>query len=476
MSVSPQNAGVDLTVGSIPRHLIKFSIPMLMGSALQTLYSIINAYWVGSWLGTDAMAAITASFPIFFILMAVAIGLTMGAAILVSQSYGAKDMARMRRVIDNSIVLTVVVGFAFLIIGHYSADWLLRYMDTDKDVLPMAIDYLRIFVWTLPFMFGSFLAASILRGVGDSKTPLYFQAAALVATAILDPLLMFGWLGMPKLGLNGTAYATVFTQAASLVAVLYYLRLKKHIVNPKWRSIRMDVDTSLQVLKIGVPSMIQQSLVSIAMFAIMALINGYGKNTTAAGGIAMRIDQVAFLPALTMGMAVSTLAGQNIGAKRFDRVGEVFKWGVIIGGGITILVSAIVVSFPHALLVGFTKDPDVLKIAVGYLRIVGSGYVLFAVMFVANGIINGAGHTLATTIFTVVSLWAVRVPLAWYLFGKMGSVRGVWFAMVIGFAVGMVVSVAYYFSGRWKRPVRMRGKPEYTPDGPAMAGETEVPM
>jgi len=429
---------------------------MLAGSALQTAYAIVNAIWVGNGLGTTAMAAITVSFPVFFVLMAAAGGLTMASSILASQTFGAKDWPQLKRVVQNSVVLTGAASLICISVGHFTAESLLRIMDTPPEVLPMAASYLRIFLWTMPFMFGLFLIASLLRGTGDSKTPLYFQAVFLGVTAVLDPLLMFGWLGFPRLGLNGTAVATIISQAGALISMLLYLQRKSHMIAPDWRHLRADWATTWLTLKIGVPSMFQQAFVSVGMLVIVGLVNAFGRTGVAAYGAAMRIDQLAFMPAMTVGMAVSTLAGQNIGARHYDRVKEVFRWGLVFGGGITLLASLLAVTVPGILMRMFIQDRAVIELGVQYLRIVGAGYVLFAVMFVSNGVINGAGHTFITTLITLVSLWAVRVPLAASLSRSMHRLEGIWFAVVISFAVGSGISLIYYLSGRWKRPLARR--------------------
>ena len=428
-------------------------MPMLAGSALHTAYSIVNAIWVGNGLGTTAMAAITVSFPVLFVLMAVAGGLTMASNILVSQTYGAKDWAQLKLVVQNSVVLTGIVSLACVSAGHLFAEDLLRMISTPPAVLPMAAGYLRIFLWSVPFMFGMFLMAAMLRGTGDSKTPLYFQATFLGLTAVLDPLLMFGWLGFPKLGLNGTAVATIITNCGAVVSLLIHLHRKRHIVAPDWRGLRPEWAMSLLTLRIGIPSMLQQASVSIGMLVVVGLINAFGQTATAAFGAAMRIDQLAFMPAFTVGMAVSTLSGQNIGARHYHRVKEVFKWGLLLGGGMTLVASLLAVTIPHILLRMFIPDREVIAAGPQYLRIVGAGYVLFAIMFVSNGVINGAGHTFVTTLISLIALWAVRVPIAAYLSRSTHRLDGIWYAMVLSFAVGSALSLAYYFSGRWKKSV-----------------------
>jgi len=445
--------GSDLTTGSIPRHLITFSVPMLVGNGIQMAYSVINAFWVGNGLGDNAMAAVTVSFPAFFVLMSLAIGLTMAAGILASQAYGAKDWAHFKRIVQNSFVLTGIASLVCTLASFFLARPILALMGTPSVIMPVAYNYLRIFVWHIPFAFAIFLIASLLRGVGDSRTPLYFQGAAVLMATILDPILMFGWLGFPKFGVNGTAIATVVVNVIASTAAVVYLYRKRHIVLPDWRKLRLDWPTSWLMVKIGIPSSVQNSFVSISMLLITRLVNGFGPSGMAAFGAASRIDQFAFLPAMTVGMAASMLAGQNIGAQKYDRVHEVFKWGIALGGGIALSASLIFIIIPHLLMRGFTHSPEVINLGVHYLRIVGAGYLVLATLFVSNGVINGAGRTLITTCFAAVSLLIVRVPVATYLSERMHSMDGIWYGMLTGFVLGMLMSVTYYYSGKWKSPI-----------------------
>jgi putative MATE family efflux protein len=458
------NFGRDLTTGSIPRHMVAFSIPMLLGSFLQTAYSFINAIWVGKFLGHEALAAVTVSFPVIFVLFAIGMGLTLATNILVSRNYGARNMDELRRVVDSSTVLMYALGLALTVLGELFAPAILRAMDTPPQVFDESVSYLRIFLLSLPFSFGLFLLRSMLQGVGDSKTPLYFQFASVLFTTALDPILIFGWAGLPKLGLNGTAWATLISQAVALAALISFLRWKKVPVAPSWPRLSHLGPVTRQTLRIGLPSAVQQSLVSIGMVLVTGIVNGFGEISTAAFGAASRIDQIAFMPAMTFGMAISTLTAQNLGAGHHHRVREVFFWGCLFSGGITLIISALAVAFPEALLRIFVSDPAVIAPGVSYLHIVGSTYVLFALIFVSNGIINGAGHTLTTTVFTLVSLWVVRVPVAWWLSRRMESVTGVWYAISLSFVVSLVVSMTYYASGRWTRSLGK--KPAQGPGAP----------
>ncbi len=452
-SSSKRNYGVDLTVGSIPRHLILFALPLLAGNVLQTAYSFINAIWVGNYLGMAAMAAVTNTFPVMFVLMAVGNGLTMAANILVAQYYGAGKSEKVKLVVQTSVVMLAALAVICLGIGEAGCGKLLVVMDVPADVMPLAKPYLHLVLLTLPAMFAFFLLSSLLRGVGDSTTPLKFMGVSVVFNAILDPLLILGLAGFPKLGLNGTAYASIVCQYGGVLALLIYMHRKSHVLAPDWRHLRIDWEMAATTIKVGLPASVQQSLISLGMLFVISFVNGFGEAASAAFGAAMRIDQLAFLPAMAFGMSATSLVGQNIGARHYDRVNQVFYWGILFCGIITLGATAVAVTGPHFLIRLFIKEPEVVEIGASYLRIVGSCYVFFAIIFVINGVINGSGHTLATTAFSLISLWVVRVPLAAYLSQRLGRVEGVWYAIVASFAASMLVSLAYYISGRWKRSV-----------------------
>jgi len=443
--------GADLTEGSILRHLVKFSVPMLLGSALQVGYIIVNALWVGNGLGSEALAAVTVSFSIYYVLIAIAAGLTLATSILVSQAYGAKDMDQLQRVVNNSVVLIGGISLICLLAGLLWSQELLTIMNTPANLVPTALRYLHIMMLATPFLFGMFLAAALLRGTGDSVTPLYYQGGAVLLTAILDPLLMFGWLGFPHLGIYGTAYGAVSAHIIMLVALLYHIYITKHVACPNWRNLRLDMATSLLTLKIGVPSMLQQVLVAAGMVAIIGLVNNFGSDGTAAYGIALRMDQLAMLPGSTIGMAVSVIAGQNIGAQRFDRVRSVFWNGLMLSLGTTLVASGVALMMPGFIMEMFVSDPEVIAIGSLYLRILAVGYMFFAVTYVSNGIINGSGHTLETTLFTLISLWIIRIPLAAALSNITGKIESIWIAIVVSFAALTLTSLVYYARGGWQR-------------------------
>jgi len=335
--------------------------------------------------------------------------------------------------------------------------------------LPTALPYLRIFLWTLPLSFGIFLIGSMLRGIGDSQTPVYFQSVSVILNAALDPILIFGLLGFPKLGLNGTAWATLTAQIVAVTGLMIYVPARRPLVAPDWRRLRIDGSIAWLLAKIGFPAMIQQSVVSVSLVVIIKFVSRFGTNADAAFGAAVRIDQVSFLPALIIGAAISTLAGQNIGARQYHRVQQVFLWGLLLSGAISAVISVLVLTFPGLFLRMFVSDQKVIAIGVGYLRIVGITYALYAVLFAANGVINGAGHTSWTTAFSVIGLWGVRLPLAYALPKHLHSVKGIWWGMLISVGVSMALSLVYYAIGGWKRPI-LRGLAATTAQAEGAAG------
>ncbi len=444
--------GKDLTVGSIPRHLLAFSIPMLIGNMLQSGYSIINMIWVGRIVGENGLGATAVSFPIMFILIGLAIGSTMATSVLVAQYYGAKNFEMLKRAVDNSVLISIILSILLTVGGILCSEYLLRLMDTPASIFPMASSYLKISLGGMILLFMTFVITSILRGIGDTVTPLLFMGASVVINAILDPFMIIGIGPFPKLGLNGAAWASVISQAIGLIMGLIYLSRKNHLIAIGFRKLAFDKHMTGLIFKIGFPSMVQQSLVSIGQFFVTSYVNYFGASAIAAFGTAGRIDMVATMPAIAIGMAATALTGQNLGARKPERVKEIFKWALLIGTVISGFVAIFAVSFPRLILSLFIHHEPVLQIGVQYLWIVGPCYLLFALMFVSIGIINGAGQTMVTMVFSLLSLWVVRVPLAAYLSRHTSlGMKGIWIAMAAGFVVTATISYVYYLSGRWKK-------------------------
>lgn len=442
----------DFTVGSIPRHLLFFSLPMFLGNLLQTMYNTVDSIWVGRFLGPDALGAVSVGFPIIFALVSFVMGISMATTVMVAQYFGAKQHDLVQKTIQNSLVLLIAGGFIVSILGVVFHRQLLELINTPQELLEDASSYLVIYLSGLLFMFLYNVLGAILRGLGDSKTPLVYLAYATVLNIILDPILIFGLGPIPKMGVAGAALATVISQAVSAFLGMKYLKEKKLIGT--WQGFRPDWNLISKTFKIGIPAGVQQTVVSLGQLVVNSLINSFGKVVVAAFAIGVRLEGFAFMPIMSLSLATSAVAGQNLGAGKTKRAQKTLYWSVLFVVAIASFVGILLFIAPNVWLSVFTKDKAVMAVGREYIRILAFSYIPFGVMFVINGLIRGAGDTMATMITSIISLWFIRVPLAYYLAQTIGlGSRGVWLSMAIGPIFGFAFSYLYYRTGRWRRAV-----------------------
>lgn len=461
---------INFTEGNITRHLVAFAIPMFLGNLLQALYNTVDSIWVGRFIGPGALAAVSVSFPIIFALVAMVMGLTMATTTLISQFYGAGRHEEVKNTISNAILLLGLSGAAVSVVGVLARDSLLRLVNVPEEIFPEASSYLGVFSAGLVAMFLYNAVSAILRGLGDSRTPLRFLAYATVGNIVLDPLFIFGAGPIRGMGVAGAALATVIAQAFSAMIGLIYLSRTVGVLRLDRSFWRLDSRLTAQTFRIGLPGGLQQTLVSLSSMVVGALVNSFGAVVVAGFGAAGRIDQFSFMPAMSVSLAVSALVGQNLGAGKEDRVAWAVRSSVLLSVATTALVTAGALFFPIPLLSIFTRDAAVLEAGAQYLRIVGMSYVPFAVMFAFTGVLRGAGDTLATMFITLGGQWLVRVPLAAYLSRQWGVV-GVWWAIVLSTLLSTLVNYIYYRTGRWKRAAVIRAAAFTT--APKMAGDTD---
>lgn len=442
---------VDFTQGSIAKHLIVFSLPMFLGNLLQALYNTVDSIWVGRFLGPDALAAVSVGFPIIFALIALVNGVTMATTILVSQYFGAQDHKQVTKTINNSMLLLTVLGLLASIIGVAFRGPLLRLVRTPAEIMEQADAYLGIFMSGLIATFLYNVTSSILRGLGDSRTPLRYLAYATVMNIILDPIFIFGLGPIPQMGVRGAALATILSQVVSAILSVRYLYVSSGLVRYQRGTFRFDWQLTKLTFRLGLPAGIQQTFVSLGALVVSALVNTFGATVVAAFGAGARVDQFAFMPAMSISIAVSALVGQNIGAGRVQRVYETVRWSFILGAAITLVFSLLSFFVPELFLRLFTDEPGVLEEGAKYLRYMSLGYVPLALMFTLGGVLRGAGDTLSTMLLTFLSLWVVRVPVAAYLSSlpQLG-VAGVWIALALSPYMGFVLHYVVFRFGRWR--------------------------
>jgi putative MATE family efflux protein len=448
-----RSLGIDRTTGSIPRHLLSFSLPMLAGNLIQIGQNLINTIWVGHLVGENAVGAIGVSFPVLFILVGFSIGMSMATTILVSQYYGAKDLPQLNQVIHNSYSLALILSVGLSVVAVASADPILRLMQTPPENFSMASAYLKVVLGGFPLYFVAFIMIAVLRGMGDTLTPLFFMAVAIGLNAVLDPFFIGGFGPFPHFGLKGAAWATVVSQAIGLATGIIYLNRKKHpgAFHPK--KLLLSKNMTFNLFRIGLPSIVQQILISTGALLIATLVNTFGAAATNAFGAVTRVEMIAIMPAVSISMAVAALTGQNLGAGKPHRVKAVFRWGIVLISSITLIISLIAVFLSGQILTlfGLGNNAQVMEIGTRYFRIVGTCYVIFTIGFVSNGVINGAGHTLRTMMFSLLSLWVFRIPLAWSLSRTSLGITGLWVGIALSFFGFSAISLGYYLTGRWKK-------------------------
>ncbi len=446
--------GKDLTIGSVPKNLIQFALPILIGNLLSTGYSVINTMWVGNLIGKEAVGAIAVSFPIFLGMIALCSGATMATSILISKAYGGKNHAQIQKIVNHSWTIGIMIILIVTIGGFLSCEALLKMLGTPVEIMKLATGYLKITIINFAGLYLSFLISAILRGIGDTVIPMICIIISTIVNAVLDPLLILGIGPFPKLGLNGAAYSVLIATTLTIVLGLAYTfyKYKKEPVNPS--GLLFEKDTILEILKIGLPSFVQQMLISMGYAFITSFVNHFGAASTAAFGIASKIDSIVAMPAMAMMMAASALTAQNIGAGKPDRIKDILKCGILVNIPVILGISVLCVTIPQGIMRAFVKEADVIRVGIDYLRIVGAGYLFFIVFYVSNGIINGAGKTISTMVISFISLCVVRLPLAGLLSNTKLGIRGIWIAIVISFAACTLTSLLYYSFGKWREEVR----------------------
>lgn len=442
----------DFTQGSIPQHIVMFSLPMFAGNLLQMLYNVVDSVWVGKFIGGEALGAVSVSMPLIFALLSLVVGLTMATTTLVAQYRGAGNEEMVRKTIGTSLTLLFTLGTITGVMGIILRYPLLRLISTPVEIIDDSAAYLGIFMAGILGLFLYNTLGAILRGLGDAKTPLVALAVATGLNIVLDGVFILGIGPVPQMGVSGVAIATIISQGLSSIWLANWMLQKTNLLSLTRAYFRVDRDLVRRILKIGLPAGLQQVVVSLGMVSVTALINSYGKDVVAAFGAAQRLDQAAFLPSMSMGLAVSAIVGQNLGAGRMDRVAAAVKWGSGIAVGVTSLVTLVAVLKPTILMGLFIDEPGVLAEGSLYLVINGWSYIPFALLFVLGGVMRGAGDTMATMILTILGLWGVRVPIAYMLSRNMGP-AGIWTGILISAVVSFLLHWGYYMTGRWKRKV-----------------------
>lgn len=435
----------DLTTGHEGKTIFLFSLPMLIGSLFQQLYNTADSIIVGRFLGKEAMAAVSGAFPIMMLLMSLLMGVGLGFSILISQYYGAKDMDKVKLTIDTTFIFIFVSSLIISVIGVLFCKPILKLMNTPASIINQSNIYLIvIFIGTI-FSSGYNCVCAILRGLGDSITPLYFLIIATILNIILDIIFIINF----NMNVEGVALATIIAQGVAFICSVIYLNKKHKILKVKFKGLRFDKHILKEGLRLGIPSGLQQMLFSFGNIALQSLVNGYGTSAMAAFGAGSKVETFISLPIMNLGAAVSTFVAQNIGANKMDRVKKGLKSSLQISSVIAAFVTVLFILFSKELIGLFNDDADVISIGSTYLLIIGPFFIFICSSFILTSVIKGAGDAMFPLISSMISLWLVRIPGA-YLFANLFGVNGIWMGIPAGWLIGGIITYIYYKKGNWK--------------------------
>ncbi|MDB4942586.1 MAG: family efflux transporter [Labilithrix sp.] len=457
-SPKPARARPNLTEGAVGKTLFVFSLPILFSNVLQSLNGSINSIWVGRYLGSAALTATSNANTLMFFLIGMVFGVGMATAILVGQAIGAQDALQAKRVVGTSATFFVAVSLFVSVFGFLASPQLLTWMRTPPDALPFAVAYLRVIFVAMPFIICFAFITIVLRGSGDARTPLTFSFISVGLDIVLNPVLIFGLGPFPKLGVAGAATATLVANVTALTAILITLYRRNHPLTLRGAELgflRIDRTILRALVTKGLPMGLQMIVLSSSAIVMFAIVNGYGTASAAAYGASLQLWNYIQMPALAIGMAASAMAAQNVGAGRFDRVGEVAKSGVRINLMLTGSLALIVYVLGRQSLSLFLTDPEPIRIGMHLNAIAVWSFVLFGVSMVLGSVVRSTGAVVPPLVILFISYWLLRIPFAVLMTRAIG-IDGIWWSFPLGSLAALVLSVAYYRYGGW-RTAKMLG-------------------
>jgi len=440
--------GRDLTTSPILKTLFLLAAPIVLGMAMQTGFNLIDTFFIGM-LGSAQLAAIGVTFPVVFIFIAIAAGLSVGSTALISQAIGAGNKRRASNTAEHSLVIAALVGVAIAVLGVLFSPPLFSYMGVKGDVLAMTIQYANLIFFGFVFLFIGFISQGIIQAGGDTVTPARNLFIAIVINIVLDPVLIFGLGPFPALGIVGAGIATVFGRVVGALLNIWHVFTGRAAVKIDPKCFSPDASIFLSIIRIGFPSSLSHSINSIGMIILMGLVGTFGTAAIAAFGVGMRLESLAILPVIGMLSALIPFIGQNLGAGKIDRAERatsLASYAVIV---FMLFFSALWFFFPDIIYSPFTSDPQVLQTGTGYLRIISFGYVFMGLNFILGAAFQAAGRT-GLQLFVNATRWFMVIGVAYILIANLG-IEGIWIGFPMGNFASFLLSIVIFKSGLWLR-------------------------
>lgn len=436
----------DLTVGNPNTVLWKFCLPLIGSIIFQQIYNIADSLVAGKCIGENALAAVGNSYEITLIFIAFAFGCNIGCSVIVSRFFGAKQYGEVKTAVSTAMITCGVICAALMLLGLLGGEWLLGLINTPESVLADSKLYLDIYIYGLPFLFFYNISTGIFSALGDSRTPFIFLAFSSTANIFVDYLFVAGF----HMGIAGVAWATFLCQGISCVLAMVFVWKRLKVMETKESVPGFSVDILKKFLVVAIPSILQQSFVSVGNIIIQSVINGFGEGVMAGYAAAVKLNNMVITCFTTMGNGVSNFTAQNMGAGLLPRISQGFKAGIKL---VWILCVPVVLLYFLAagVFVGFFMDaptPEALNTGILFLRILSPFYFVISMKLVADGVLRGAGRMGSFMIATFTDL-VLRVVLSMVLAGQLGSV-GIWCSWPIGWTIATLISLFFYARGRWK--------------------------
>lgn len=455
----------DLTEGPPWQRIVEFAIPMLIGNIAQQFYNTADSIIVGRYIGDNALAAVGSASPILNLLLVLFVGISVGAGIMVSQYFGARDKEKLSHTLGTCITLTAISSVIIMIIGPLVTGPLLSFLNTPSSIIEWCTDYLIIyFIGIAGFAYYNILAG-VLRGLGDSLSALVFLLISTVLNVVLDIWFVAGL----NMGVPGVALATIISQGISAILCIIKLVKMKNNFDLNWKMLKLHKEYSYKLIKLGLPSGLTQAIFSLAMIIVQSLTNSFGEMVIACNVIIMRVDGFAMMPNFSFGSAMTTFTGQNVGAQKFDRIEEGTKEGIRIAIGVSTTITVLLLIFGKHLMGIFTDTKELVELSMHMMRILALGYIAMAVTQCLSGVMRGAGDTVTPMWISLITTVIVRVPIAYgiaYLTRSdtypTGRPEAVFISLLTSWIIGAVINIFFYRKGNWRKKAiveKLQNKP-----------------
>ena len=442
----------DMTVGNPTKLIILFMIPMLIGNIAQQMYNTVDSIIVGRYVGDNALAAVGSVGSIFNLVTVLFIGISVGVSIVVAQYVGAKDRQNITYTIGSCFILLLISSLLLMIIGPMISRPLLQMLNTPDAILDWSVSYLNIMLLGISGMAFYNILCGIMRGMGDSISPLKYLLIATILNIILD----FVFVVYLDLQVAGVALATIIAQMVSAILCIKKLFSMHDVFDFHFKDIRFHKAQAMSIIKLGLPAGLTQMIFSLALVVMQPLSNSHGEMFIASNIIVMRVDGFAMMPSISFGTALTTFVGQNVGAKKFDRIIEGAKKGTIVALITSIIITTLLLLFGRSLIAIFTKTPALIDLSMELLIILSLGYLAMAITQSLSGVMRGAGDTISPMWISIISSVIIRVPLAYILTDLTktpdlphGLSHVLYISLLISWIIGAILSIIVYNRKKW---------------------------